>query len=85
VSRRRYTELLANFDGADADLPAVREARAALAAIDVAMPRDATQPTVAKSAAAVATSAVAIAVAVVVRVRRKKKRDPVTRAPRKKS
>ena len=87
VSRRRYTELLANFDGADADLPAVREARAALAAIDVAMPRDATQPTVAQSAAAVAMSAVAIAVAVVVRVRRKKKkkRDPVTRAPRKKS
>ena len=31
VSRRRYTELLANYDGADADLPALREARAALA------------------------------------------------------
>ena len=31
ASHRRYTELLANFDGADTDLPALREARAALA------------------------------------------------------
>jgi tetratricopeptide (TPR) repeat protein len=83
VSRHRYTELLANFDTADADLPAVREARTALAAPDAAAPAGATRPTVAMSAAAVALSAAAVAVvAVVMRVRRRKKRGPVTRAPR---
>jgi tetratricopeptide (TPR) repeat protein len=33
ISRRRYTELLVNFDAADADLPALLETRAAVAAV----------------------------------------------------
>jgi tetratricopeptide (TPR) repeat protein len=88
VARSHYTELLANLDTADADLPAVREARAALATAPAnAAPPDDTRPRAATSAAVLALSAAAFAVfAVVMRVRRKeKKRGPVTRAPQGKS
>lgn len=71
ASRRRYTELLANFDGADADLPALREARAALAS---------TTPTSAPASAMRSRLVVAIVASVFARTR---KRGPVARAPRK--
>lgn len=80
ASRRRYTELLANFDGADADLPALREARVAIVA---------TTPTSAPASAmrsrlVVAIVALTILAAIVASVfARTRKRGPVARAPRK--
>jgi hypothetical protein len=69
-ARTRYRELLANFDEADADVPEVAEARAALA-----------PPAVAQSefrgplGAVIALGAIAlIAVAVVIRGRRRTKK-----------
>lgn len=81
ASHRRYTELLANFDGADTDLPALREARAALA----------TTPSTAERASSRLTPiAVSVATGIVVAagaaaLLRRKKRGPVSRALRKKS
>jgi tetratricopeptide (TPR) repeat protein len=78
ASRRRYTELLASFDGADADLAALREARAALAA-----PANAVAPASHTPLLVVVTLAVAAAtIAIAATRRRKNKRGPVTRAPR---
>jgi tetratricopeptide (TPR) repeat protein len=78
ASRRRYTELLASFDAADADLPAMLEARAALAAPAGAAPSS-RAPSLAVVSLAIAVLAM-IAVAAVVRTQ--KKRGPVARAPR---
>ena len=78
ASRRRYTELLASLDAADANLPAVAEARAALAAPAGTVgpaSRVSSRAMVWLAIAAVATIAVAVAA-------RKKKRGPVARAPR---
>jgi tetratricopeptide (TPR) repeat protein len=79
VSHRRYTELLTNYDGADADLPALREARAALAPAPAgAAPRAGTASRL--GVLAVTTGAIAVA-ALAVHRRSKKKKGPVTRAP----
>jgi hypothetical protein len=79
VSRRRYTELLANYDSADADLPALREARAAVAAVPAdAAPQAARAPFI----AAIALTGAIVAMVVVALGVRRKKRGPVTRAPR---
>jgi tetratricopeptide (TPR) repeat protein len=79
AAHRRYSELLASFDGADSDLPAVREARAALASpAGAASPPSRLPSFVAVSLAA----AIVAAIAAVVAVRTKKKRGPVARAPR---
>jgi tetratricopeptide (TPR) repeat protein len=81
ASHRRYSELLANFDGADTDLPALREARAALA----------TTPNTAERASSRLTPiAVIVATGIVVAagaaaLLRRKKRGPVSRTPQKKS
>ena len=78
ASRRRYAGLLANFDAADAELAALREARAALAT----PPGAAARPSPA-TPLVLATLAVALlaAIGVAVAVRRKKKRSPAARAP----
>ena len=82
VSRRRYTELLASFDGADADLAALREARAALAA-----PTSTAAPSSRTPSLVVVTLAVALVatIAGAVALRAKKKRGPVARAPQRDS
>jgi hypothetical protein len=81
ASHRRYTELLANFDGADTDLPALREARAALATT----PNSAgpTSSGLTPIAVSIATGIVVVAGAAA--LLRRKKRSPVSRAPQKKS
>ena len=81
ASRRRYAGLLANFDAADAELAALREARAALAT----PPGAAARPSPA-TPLVLATLAVALlaAIGVAVAVRRKKKRSPAARAPQNK-
>ena len=76
MSDRRYTELFANFDGADADLPALRETRGALAAAPDARLKPSRSAWFVTALAILAV----IGVAVVVRTR---KRGPVARAPRK--
>jgi tetratricopeptide (TPR) repeat protein len=84
VSRRRYTELLASFDSADADLPALREARAALAALAPMPAADAVPPAARALLIAAVALASAIVAVIVVGVRRKK-RGPVSLAPRRTS
>lgn len=79
LSHRRYSELLANFDGADSDLPALSEARAALAPALADSARPGAPATV-----AVMSIAIVAVIAAAVRVRRKT-RGPVSRASLKKS
>ena len=80
AARRRYAELLASFDDADADLPTLREARAALAASPDSAAAASTRRR--SSVLVVVTVAVLAVIGVVVGVR-KKKRGPVSRAPQK--
>jgi tetratricopeptide (TPR) repeat protein len=80
ASRRRYTELLASFDAADADLAALREARAALAVPPGPAERSSRAPSPVLVTLAVAVFATTVVVVAVVRT--KKKRGPVSRAPR---
>ena len=77
AARRHYTAWLANMDHADADLPAIAEARAAVA------PEPASHVLLAPRVLAPAAFAVLVVVAVL--VLRKQKKGPVARAPRKKS
>ena len=81
ASRRRYAELLANFDAADAELAALREARAALATPPGAAARPSPGTPLVRATLAVALLA---AIGVAVAVRRKKKRSPAARAPQNK-
>jgi tetratricopeptide (TPR) repeat protein len=78
-SRRRYTALLVSFDAADADLVALREARAALAAPAEPAAQSSRAASLVLVTLAVAVFATSV---VVVAVRAKKKRGPVSRAPR---
>jgi hypothetical protein len=83
ASRRRYTELLVSFDAADADLAALREARAAVAVA----PSPAPKPSTGTRSAALAVVAVALlaAGATAAVYASRKQRGPVARAPQKKS
>jgi tetratricopeptide (TPR) repeat protein len=73
---RRYRELLTNFDQADVDIPALREARAALE-------RPATPTSVFPFRAAVLVSVTIVCLAGATLLFRAKKRGPVSRAPQK--
>src|SRR6185295_15445815 len=75
AARRHYAAWLANMDHADADLPAIAEARAALAP-------EASHVLLGPRVLVPAAFAVLVVVAVLVRT---KKKGPVSRAPRKKS
>src|SRR3954469_19492931 len=77
VARRRYAEVLENFDAADADLPALREAKPATAAPPraAAAPAGETRATVLIAAGAAALGAIGVAAYV-----GRKKRGPVSRA-----
>ena len=81
ASRRHYTALLANFDGADAGLPALSEARAALADAPAATPGP-SSPSSSNAATVLALVTVAFVAAIAVTVAVRKKRGPVSRAPR---
>jgi len=78
VARRHYAAWLANMDRADADLPALAEAHAALAGPDQAS-HLLLRPRV------LVPAAFAVLVALALVVLRKQKKGPVARAPRKKS
>ena len=78
AAQRQYTAWLANMDRADADLPALGEARSALAATRT--PDSA--PLLSSRALIVTSVAVVVALGLVWRAR---KRGPVARAPRTKS
>jgi tetratricopeptide (TPR) repeat protein len=83
VSRRRYAELLASFDGADADLPALREARAAIGS--TLPPAEALSPRRTPLALIGVTATLFAAAAITVLYVGRKKRGPVSRTPQKKS
>ena len=76
VSRRRYSELLANFDEADGDLPSVSEARAAIVSAPRAL--DAPSAPASRAALVLVTTAVLAVVGLAAYVGRKKrgKRSP---------
>jgi tetratricopeptide (TPR) repeat protein len=77
AGRRHYRELLTSFDQADADLPVLREARAALERS--AMPTSTSFPF--RAAALISVTIVGLAGAAL--LLRAKKRGPVSRAPKK--
>jgi tetratricopeptide (TPR) repeat protein len=79
-ARRRYTELLANFEHADADRPEVNEARAALQPGPVVAPADRTRSRLLALALSVAT---AIGAVLIVRRRRLRRKLAVGRQKRK--
>jgi hypothetical protein len=76
AARRRYRELLTNFDQADADLPVLMEARAALE-------RPATPTSVFPFRATVLVSVAIVCLAGATLLFRAKKRGPVSRASQK--
>jgi len=88
AARRQYTALLANFDEADADLPLLREARAATAANEAA-PASPLMParlTPSRYAWLIPLVALASIVALIVYMRATpRKKGPVARAPQKAS
>ena len=71
AARRYYRELLVSVDGADADLPALREARAALAGAPVSAAPSSREPSLATLTLALA-ALTAIVVAVAMRGKKEK-------------